>query len=165
MFAAAALMAINSIVSPKLSELFANNDMDRFRKVTQQSTMIIFWTTLPLLILFLIFPKFFLGIFGNEFQIGAQVFMFLSFGRLISSMSGSVGNILQMTSHQKVYGFILFLGALLNVILNYILIPRYGIDGAGIASMTSLIFWNISMVLVVRKKFGFYTLYIPFIKV
>lgn len=165
MFAAAALMAINSIVSPKLSELFANNDMRRFKKVAQQSTMIIFWTTFPLLILFFIFPKFFLGIFGNQFQIGAQVFMFLSFGRLISSMSGSVGNILQMTSHQKIYGIILFFGALLNVILNYVLIPRYGIDGAGMASMTSLIFWNICMVLVVKKKFGFYTFYIPFIKI
>jgi hypothetical protein len=30
--------------------------------------------------------------------------------------------------------------------------------------MSSLIVWNLSMVLVVKKKFGFYTFYIPFIK-
>jgi O-antigen/teichoic acid export membrane protein len=69
-----------------------------------------------------------------------------------------------MTGNQNIYASILFFGAILNVVLNLILIPKYGINGAAIASMSSLIVWNLSMVLVVKKKFGFYTFYIPFIK-
>ena len=87
-----------------------------------------------------------------------------SCGRLISSFSGSVGNILQMTGNQNIYAIILLIGAILNVVLNLIFIPLYGINGAAIASMSSLIVWNLSMVLVVKQKFGFYTCYIPFIK-
>ncbi|MDG1719049.1 MAG: polysaccharide biosynthesis C-terminal domain-containing protein, partial [Flavobacteriales bacterium] len=49
-------------------------------------------------------------------------------------------------------------------ILNLILIPKYGVNGAATASMSSLIVWNLSMVLVVKKKFGFYTFYNPFRK-
>ena len=164
MFAAIALMSINSIASPKFAEMFGKNDMEGLKKVVHQSTKIIFWTSVPLVTIFFIFPEFFLGLFGEEFKIGVTAFIFLSCGRLISSFSGSVGNILQMTGNQNIYALILFFGAILNIVLNLILIPKYGINGAAIASMSSLIVWNLSMVFVVKKKFGFYTFYIPFIK-
>jgi len=164
MFAAIALMSINSIASPKFAEMFGKNDMEGLKKVVHQSTKMIFWTSVPLVTIFFIFPEFFLGLFGEEFKIGVTAFIFLSCGRLISSFSGSVGNILQMTGNQNIYASILFFGAMLNVVLNLILIPRYGINGAAIASMSSLIVWNLFMVLVVKKKFGFYTFYNPFRK-
>ena len=164
MFAAVALMSINSIASPKFAEMFGKNDMEGLKKVVHQSTKMIFWTSVPLVTIFFIFPEFFLGLFGDEFKIGVTAFIFLSCGRLVSSFSGSVGNILQMTGNQNIYALILFFGAILNIVLNLILIPKYGINGAAIASMSSLIVWNLSMVFVVKKKFGFYTFYIPFIK-
>jgi len=164
MFAAVALMAINSIASPKFAEMFAKNDMEGLKKVIYQSTKMIFWSSAPLVAIFFIFPEFFLSLFGEEFKVGVTAFIFLSCGRLISSFSGSVGNILQMTGNQNIYAKILFFGAILNVLLNLMLIPRYGINGAALASMCSLTVWNLSMVLVIKKKFGFYTFYIPFVK-
>ena len=164
MFAAISLMAINSIASPKFAEMFGRNDIVGLKKVVHQSTKIIFWSSIPLVVIFFVFPEFFLSLFGEEFKIGVTAFIFLSCGRLISSFSGSVGNILQMTGNQNIYAGILFFGATLNVILNLILIPKYGINGAAIASMSSLITWNISMVVAVKKNLGFYTVYIPFVK-
>ena len=81
---------------------------------------------------------------------------------MISSLSGPAGNILQMTNNQNVYAKSLFVAALANIVLNYILIPIYGINGAAIASMFSLAIWNILMIYEVRRKFGFYTFYLPF---
>ena len=164
MFAAVALMSINSIAAPKFAEMFGKDDMEGLKKVVHQSTKMIFWTSVPLVTIFFIFPEFFLGLFGEEFKIAVDAFILLSCGRLISSFSGSVGNVLQMTGNQNIYAKILLFGAILNVALNLILIPKYAINGAAIASMSSLIVWNLSMVLVVKKKFGFYTFYIPFIK-
>jgi O-antigen/teichoic acid export membrane protein len=164
MFASIGLMAINSIAAPKFAELYAKQDFDGFKKIVHQSTKLIFWSTIPLVAIFFIFPEFLLGIYGEKFKIGVAAFILLSCGRLISSFSGSVGNILQMTGAQNIYAIILLFGAILNVLLNLILIPRYGINGAAIASMCSLTVWNLSMVLVVKKKFGFYTFYIPFLK-
>jgi O-antigen/teichoic acid export membrane protein len=173
MFAAVALMSINSIASPKFAEMFARNDMNGLKKIVQQSTKMIFWTSVPLISIFFIFPEFFLGLFGEEFKVGVTAFIFLSCGRLVSSFSGSVGNILQMTGNQNIYGIILLVGAVINVCLNLILIPgsnplaNYGIsgiNGAAFASMCSLSFWNLSMVLVIKKKLGFHTFYIPFLK-
>lgn len=173
MFAAVALMSINSIASPKFAEMFGKDDMEGLKKVVHQSTKMIFWMSVPLVVIFFIFPEFLLGLFGEEFKIGVTAFIFLSCGRLISSFSGSVGNILQMTGNQNIYAKILFFGAILNITLNLILIPQtsplaslniVGINGAAFASMSSLIIWNLSMVFVIKKKFGFYTFYIPFIK-
>ena len=173
MFAVATLMAVNSISSPKFAEMFSKNDMIGLKKVVHQSSQMIFWTSVPLVLIFFSAPEFFLGLFGEEFKIGVTAFIFLSCGSLISSFSGSVGNILQMSGNQNIYALILFFGAIINIVLNLILIPENnvlsdygisGINGAAFASMCSLSFWNLSMVVVVRKKFGFYSFYIPFIK-
>ncbi len=171
MFASVTLMAINSIAAPKFAEMYAEKNMKGLKKIVQKSTKMIFWSTLPLLIIFFLFPTFFLGIFGEEFKIGANAFIILSIGMLISAFSGSVGNLLQMTGKQLVFMKILIAGAVINVGLNYLLIPESnplsefgisGINGAAISSMCSIVFWNLSMVLVVKKQFGFLTFYIPF---
>jgi O-antigen/teichoic acid export membrane protein len=173
MFATIGLMAINSIAAPKFAELYSKQDFKGLRKVVNQSTKFIFWSTIPLVAIFFIFPEFLLGIFGDKFKIGVTAFIFLSCGRLISSFSGSVGNLLQMTGKQVIFMNILFAGACINVALNYLLIPVgnlgldlgvNGINGAALASMISLSSWNLSMVYFVKREFGFYTFYIPFIK-
>ena len=59
---------------------------------------------------------------------------------------------------------ILILASVINVLLNYFLIPLYSIKGAAIASFVSLSFWNLVMIVVVKNKFGFLPCYIPVIK-
>jgi O-antigen/teichoic acid export membrane protein len=164
MFASIALMAINSIASPKFAELYGKKDFDGLKKVAHQSSKMIFLATLPLVLVFFVFPEFLLGLFGEEFKVGVKAFVFLSFGKLISSLSGSVGNILQMTGKQVIFMNVLFVGAIVNVLLNFFLIPKFGINGAALASMISLTMWNLIMVYFVKREFGFYTFYIPFLK-
>ena len=164
MFASIALMAINSIAAPIFAELYGKKDFDGLKKVAHQSSKIIFLATLPLVLVFFVFPEFLLGLFGEEFKVGVKAFVFLSVGKLISSLSGSAGNILQMTGKQVIFMNVLFVGAIVNVLLNFFLIPKYGINGAALASMISLSVWNLFMVYFVKKEFGFYTFYIPFSK-
>ena len=164
MFASISLMAINSIASPKFAEMFGEEDFEGLKKVVHQSTKLIFLSTLPLVIIFSIFSEFLLGMFGEEFRVGSTAFIYLAIGKLISSFSGSVGGLLQMTGKQVIFMKILFFGAIVNVILNFILIPKLGIEGAALASMISLSTWNLTMVYFVKKEFGFYTFYIPFVK-
>ena len=164
MFAAVALMSINSIASPKFAEMYASKNREGLKKIVHQSTKMIFWLTLPLVVIFFSIPDFLLGLFGEEFKVGMFAFILLSCGKMISAFSGSVGNILQMTGNQNILARILFLGAIINVLLNLILIPKYGINGAAIASTISTVFWNITMVFAVKKKLGFYSFYLPFIR-
>ncbi|MDB2675118.1 flippase [Flavobacteriales bacterium] len=158
------LMAINSIAAPKFSEIYSSGDLDALKKIVQQSTKTIFWISLPVLTLLILFPEFILSMFGEEFKIASFTLIILSVGKMVSAISGSVGTFLQMVGKQKVFQNILIFAAVVNIVLNYFLIPSHGIGGAAIASATSGILWNVLMIIYIKRNFGFYTIYIPWIK-
>jgi O-antigen/teichoic acid export membrane protein len=107
---------------------------------------------LGIVLFIIIFHKWILGIFGNEFIVGSLFLIVLCIGQLINSMSGSVGVILQMTGYQKVFQNIVLMALVLNVILNVILIPLYGGLGAAIATVVSISSWNITGAFYLKLK-------------
>jgi O-antigen/teichoic acid export membrane protein len=162
MFVNIALTSVNSISSPKFAEAYALKDYIKLEKIVHQSTKLIFWSSIPLLLIFFMFSTTLLEFFGTEFIIGLNAFLLLCSARLVSVFTGPAGNLLQMTGKQMIFMKVLFFAALLNVVLNYFLIPKFGIGGAALASFSSIIFWNLSMVYFVKKHFGFTTIYNPF---
>ena len=161
MLAYLGLMAVNSIAAPKFSEIHSSGNMEALKRIVQQSTKIIFWITLPIVIVFLSVPEFVLSIFGEDFKLAALALIILSISKMFSAISGSVGTFLQMVGKQNVFQNILIFAALVNIILNYLLIPEHGIDGAAFASAFSGILWNTMMILYIKRNFGFYTIYFP----
>ena len=162
MFVNIALTSIASITSPKFAETFSLGDMDRLKKIVLQSTKISFWSTLPLFIGFVLIAPFMLNMFGDDFVNGFYVLCVLSFARLVSALTGPAGTLLQMTGRQMIFMKVLFMGAIINIVANYLLIPIYGILGAAISTGFSIVFWNLIMVYYVHREFGFLTIYIPF---
>ena len=162
MFVNIALTSISSITSPKFAEMYSLGDMSRLRKVVHQATKITFWSTLPLVLGFILLSPLMLSAFGEEFKNGFYVLCLLSSARLISALTGPAGNLLQMTGRQFIFMKVLFVGAMINICLNYYLIPIYGIEGAAFSSVFSIVFWNLTMVYYVKREFGFLTIYVPF---
>ena len=157
MLAYMGLMAVNSIAAPKFSEIHSSGDLDALKKIVQQSTKTIFWV-------FLCFPKSILSVFGEEFKLAAMALIILSISKMFSAISGSVGTFLQMVGKQNVFQNILIFTAVINISLNYILIPKFGINGAAFASAISGVIWNVLMIIYIKKNFGFYSIYFPGIR-
>jgi O-antigen/teichoic acid export membrane protein len=105
-----------------------------------------------------------MGLFGEEFEKGVFAFIILSIGRVVVSFSGAAGNLLQMCGRQVIFMNVAIIGSIINIVLNFTLIPIYGINGSAIATMLSLIVFNFLLVYFVKREFGFYTFYIPFLK-
>lgn len=162
--ASLSLIAINTIAAPKFVEFYSKGDIVGLEKIAKQSTKIIFFTSFPLILVYFIFPEYIMGLFGNEFMVGSTVLIFISIAQFVNAVSGSVGYIMQMTDNQKIFQNVIIFASIINIILNYILIPKYGINGAAIATMVSMIFWNITLMIYVKIKLGFWTIYIPSIK-
>jgi len=158
LFTTLTLSAVNSIVAPKLSESFNNNRNSEFKDIIRYSTRLIFFSTIPILLLIFLFPEFILSLFGAEFVIAKLALIILTVSQAVNALSGSVGTILNMTGKQKVYGSILLISLILNIVLNYILIPSYGINGAAVASACSLIFWNLYSVYYIYKQYNVLTI-------
>jgi O-antigen/teichoic acid export membrane protein len=164
MITSIALVAINTIAAPKFAELWGNNDIEGLSKIIKQSTKLVFWLSFPTLLIFAFFPSWILSIFGDKFTAGALPLVILSFGQFINSASGSVAVIMNMTNHQKILQYLTIISAMINILLNFILIPRYGILGAAISTTISGIFWNIICVYCIKVKLNIPTWYIPLIK-
>lgn len=155
------LFAINSIAAPKFAEFYTSGDIKGLGKVAKQSTKLIFWSSFPVLLVFFFFPSFILGVFGEEFKVGIYALLFLTIGQFVNAISGSVGFILQMTGKQKVFQNIMLIATVLNIVLNIVLIPKYGIHGAAFASMIAISFWNLASVFYIKSYLNIVTLYIP----
>jgi len=158
-----ALLGINAIATPKFSEFYSANDLKGLKRIVRWSSKFIFWTTIPILLVLIIFPKQLLGIYGEEFTQASTALIILACGQLVSSLSGSVGNILKMTDHHRIFQFIMVGATVLNVILNLFLIPKYGIIGAAIATSCSISFYNLFGVYFVYKKLKLISCYLPFL--
>ena len=151
------LFSINSIIAPKYSQLFFDNKIDEFKSVVKFSSKLIFWLSIPIIAIIAYKAEFFLNIFGEEFKQGKYPLYILLVGQLFNVMCGSVGYILMMTDKQKILRNIIVCSAILNIILNIILIPLYGILGAATASTISMILWNFSALIYIYNKYGFLT--------
>jgi O-antigen/teichoic acid export membrane protein len=162
-FTSITLVAINSIAAPKFAEFYGKNDVKGLEKIAKQSNKLIFWTALPIMAVIFLFPSFILGIFGEEFKTGFYALIILTVGQFINAISGSVVSILQMTGKEKVFQNIMVIATLLNVVLNAVLIPRYGIIGAALANMLSMSLWNLSSLIYIKLYLNIVTLYIPII--
>lgn len=144
--------AINSSLAPKIANLYLNNLKEKFLKLIKFSTRLNFVLTLFIVSVLVIFNQWFLGIFGEEFKVGSIALIILCSIHLINSSVGSVGIIMQMTGKQKQYQYIAVVSLLVNLLLNFILIPRYGINGAAIATAVSLSIWNVSGCVYLKRK-------------
>ena len=109
------LGAVNSIVAPKLSQTYNNGKKEEFKSIVKQSTRVIFFSSVPILIFLIAFPEFLLSFFGPEFIVGKTALYILLIGQIINAFSGSVGVIMQMTGKEKLFQNILILALFLNI--------------------------------------------------
>jgi len=151
------LIAINAIATPKFVEFYSKNDLIGLKDTVQKSTKLIFFTSTPLLFIIILFSKKILGFFGDEFVVGYLALTYLCVSRFVNAISGSVGYIMQMTDRQKTFQNVLIIALIINLLLNLILIPKYSYEGAAIASAIAMVFWNLTLVAIIKKRFGFWT--------
>lgn len=144
--------AINSSLAPKIAKLYEEHKNEQFLKLVKFSTRLNFGITTLIVAILINFNQWFLGIFGNEFKVGGLALIILCSIHLINSAVGSVGIIMQMIGKQKQYQYIAIISLCINLALNFLLIPIYGIIGAAVATAISLSVWNIAGTVYLKRK-------------
>lgn len=115
--------------------------------------------SLPIVLTIIIFRNPILEIFGKEFAEGSYVLIIITLSSFVNAASGNVDQILNMTGNQNDLFKLNIIALFSNVILNYFLIPIYGINGAAVASFISTVIINLGGVILVKKRLGFITIY------
>lgn len=130
--------AVGSAVAHKFAALHARGDRDGLRDFVKDAVNWTFWPSLASAIVILVLGKPLLSLFGPQFQTGYPVMSILVVGFLTRSAMGPAEYLLNMLGEQKLCAMVLFGAALLNIALNIILVPRFGLVGAASATAISL---------------------------
>lgn len=153
------LQAINSILAPKISAAYKQEDMITFKKLIRFSTRLNFLITLLLISVIIIFHLYILEFFGEEFLAGSIILLILCIGQVVNSLSGSVGVILQMTGHQTKFRNFVLIALITNIILNLIFTPIYGAIAIAVSTVISMALWNLLGTIYLKKKLNIITYY------
>lgn len=148
------LQAINSIAAPLIAELYHSGKHGELQQLTTWSARGAFVVASAVAGGLYVLGPFILGLFGTEFGSGYVPLLILLGGQLLNSFAGVVGFVMMMTGHQYQSMYILVIAAVLNIILNAILIPLFGVMGGAIATSSTMAAWNMWMVSYVSKEIG-----------
>lgn len=152
------LTAVNSIAAPKFAELYEQGQLEALGRTARSSARMMILFAAPVLLLFVVAPSWVMGLFGPEFTTGGTVLLILAVGQFINVATGSVGFVLIMTGHERLARNNTAVAATVAVVLNALLIPRFGAVGAAIATAVSIASLNLPGAYLVKRELGILTI-------
>lgn len=150
--AAFGLVAVNMIVAPMISQYYSAGNYASLQRMITLSAQGVFVFSLTVSIVLWLSGPTLLELFGSEFSVGYDVVTILLVGQIVNALSGSVGFIMIMTKHQEEAAWIVSISAIINITLNYLLIPKFGLEGAAVATAFTMIVRNVCMVAYVLNR-------------
>lgn len=144
------LRIVNTVFPPLISKLYHEGKVDEVRALYEKLTRWLFLVSSLVIIFILVFWEPILSLYGSAYIGAKNVLIYRGIGQLVNASVGSVWYIVLMTGHPKIRFVSILVSAVMNITLNYVLIPVLGIDGAALASMASTVFINILGFFVVK---------------
>ncbi len=146
------LQAVNAILAPIFAGCHHRGDTRSLQEAISRGNSLIVGLTIPLFIVVVLFGAWILGtLFGAEFGQAYSALCILAVAQFINVLAGPVAYLLTMTGHESRAARVLVLCAALNLVLNVLLIPRYGLVGAAVASALSISASNLIMLGLVKN--------------
>lgn len=147
-----ACTAITTVFMPKLSYYY-KSDTEKFNNILKLGLKVLMFVSIPFCVATLILaPKIMVVLYGTEFssagltlRIFAPLIIIASFGDIICYQ------LTICTGHEKMRLPAAFIGTIINIALNFILIPILFENGAAIASIISEFLINIYLFIKIRK--------------
>ena len=135
--------ALSQAAQPRFAELFAVDDRRGANVIYRATTAWLVMLTWPLYLLAVIYGPEILSIFGHSYRAGGTVMVILGLTMLVATACGQVDMVL-ITTGRSSWSLANGLTAVfVNVGLDVLLIPRYGITGAAAGWAVAIIITNL----------------------
>lgn len=149
------LKSINKIFAPIISEIWELQKLNDLHSLYRFFTK---WTLLlsyPMIFFIIFFSNELLLLFGPEFIAGNKVLIILVIAHSFSIAFGSVRTILQMTDHHVKIFTVTVIKTLIVILLLFILVPRFQMEGAAFSLAAGIIVNNILNYILLYKNLKF----------
>ncbi|MEJ2486895.1 MAG: oligosaccharide flippase family protein [Anaerolineales bacterium] len=125
--------SINVTSKPIIAELHDKGDIKQMERIYQLVNKWVVIAQIPIFLVMVIFPKTLLSIFGEDYTNGNIALIILAVGGLVKVGTGMGGIIIDMTGYTKLKLMNSILRLIMFIVLDLLLIPRWGLIGAAVA--------------------------------
>jgi O-antigen/teichoic acid export membrane protein len=151
------LTAVSYVFSPFVADLHARGQRERLDQLFKTITR---WTvagTIPVLLLMLLAPAAILRLFGGaNFTSGTDALRILVVGQAINVSVGAAGFVLIMAGRTGWDLTVYALSAVFDLVLSFVLVRKFGIEGAAAAQAITIASSNWLRLVLVRRHVGIF---------
>ncbi|MEW6642037.1 MAG: oligosaccharide flippase family protein [Pseudomonadota bacterium] len=144
--------AANTLLAPSISDLFVRNQHHQLQSLLARMALWTFCGAAGCAIAVAVIAEPLLAWFGRGYEAGVPALRILLIGQVIAASCGSQLSIMTMTGCERAAAVLLVVGAVVNVLLSTVLVRFAGLTGAGIATMLTLIAWNVAMAIFIWHR-------------
>ena len=144
--------AVNQVMQPLVVRLHEEGDLSRMQAVVTLGARISFAMAIGTALVLAIFGNSLLTLFGEEFLGGLGAIQILCGGFIVQTVIGSPAGILTMTGLERTVVLSMLCTVAVNAALNFVLIPRLGIEGAALATAASWTMNGLLLATHVRRR-------------
>jgi O-antigen/teichoic acid export membrane protein len=142
------------ILMPVISNLFTQRKFETMNKLINMTYKLSLIFILPICLIMISYPDLILKVLFSMEHVAASVSLqFLSIGALFSVLFFINNNIFNGINKPKINSKMILGGSIFNILLNFALIPKYGINGAAFATMCGYILMCFVSFIYLKKEF------------
>lgn len=138
------LQAIIDSIYPTIIRLYNSNNYNAYLRKNKQLYALVFYISMFVSVLFFFLSSFIIRtMYGEAYSSSAQPLRIVTFYTAFSYLGVARNAWLVCENKQYVLKYIYVCAVIINVILNYLMIPLFGASGAALASLITQIFTSI----------------------
>ncbi|MDW3214190.1 MAG: polysaccharide biosynthesis C-terminal domain-containing protein [Ilumatobacteraceae bacterium] len=143
--------ALRQTIQPQLRRLVVGGDQDSVRGLFGLSTTWLVLVSWPVYIVMMTHAPLVLSVFGDGYERGAPALVILSVAMLFATSCGLVDVVLLMLGKSWLSTVNILIALALNIVLNLILAPAYGMVGSAIGWLAAILATNLLPLLQVQR--------------
>ncbi len=134
------LLASNMVIAPRIAKLYWDDELEKLQGLLTATMKLVVCASLPLVFLLFFAAGWLLPLFyGETYAHGALVLRLLVVAQFILVLGGPLGTTLEMTGNETACLTAMAWVVALSIVLNALLIPKFGSNGAAVATCVSVI--------------------------
>lgn len=133
------------VLGPRFARLFNSDDQHLVAKLGSQIARVTCAMLLVVMILLVFFGDSVLSIFDGGAAVGQSALLIFAFTHVVSSAFGPVALALNMSANESRTALGMGISVIVQALLCVLFAPTFGLEGAAVAYMISVIFWNIHL--------------------
>jgi O-antigen/teichoic acid export membrane protein len=144
----------DAIAAPVFAEALQLGQRDRLRANLRLMSRWVVTAAAPIAVTVMALRHELLALYGPAFQAGATAMVVLAASHLVNASLGLTGYVVLVAGRSGLVLLNNIVAAAVTVVLDLILIPRFGMVGSAIAALASVTFYHLLFIIEVRLEHG-----------